>query len=87
MKVIAKPIEMVAWFTKEGIPHPVRFRIQNKDETFSVVKINRVILIDKEKLAGTPMYVFDCNSIINREKRMLQLKYELQSCKWMLFKI
>lgn len=87
MKVVAKSIEMVAWFDKEGIPHPVRFRITNKDESCSVIKIDTVVTREKERLAGNEMFIFNCKSLINGTERMLQIKYELCSCKWILFKI
>lgn len=85
MKVVAKPIEMVAWFNKEGI-HPTRFRIEGKDGNV-VIKIDRVIKKDLEKLAGNPMLVFTCESEINGQRKPYEIKYELNTMKWMLFKI
>lgn len=85
MKVYAKPIEMVAWFDKDGI-HPVRFRIEGKDGSV-VVKIDKVIKKDLEKLAGNPMLVFTCESEINGQLRPYEIKYEIGTMKWMLFKI
>jgi hypothetical protein len=49
---------MVAWLSKDGIPHPVRFRISNEDETVSVIKVDKVIFREKEKIAGNNMLVF-----------------------------
>jgi hypothetical protein len=51
MKVLAKPVDMVCWFEKTGIPHPVRFKIVNEDESEAVIKVDRVITRDKERLA------------------------------------
>jgi hypothetical protein len=87
LKVVAKPIEMVAWFTKEGIPHPVKFRTQKEDKSYSTVKIDKVIHTEKEKLAGNHMFVFRCQSEINGAVRPFELKYEIGTCKWMLWKI
>lgn len=87
MKVIAKPIDMVAWFTKEGIPHPIRFRIFNKDDTFKVIKIDKVLYVEKEKLAGNHMMVFKCRSTINAVEKVYEIKYEMSTMKWVLFKI
>jgi hypothetical protein len=52
LKVVAKQIEMVAWFNIKGMPKPVRFRIENEDESYRVIKIDKVVTMDKEKLAG-----------------------------------
>ena len=41
MKVYMRPIESIAWFTQDGIPHPLRYRIQTEDQTYKTVKISR----------------------------------------------
>lgn len=87
MKVVAKPIEMVAWFDKNGVPNPVRFRFENEDGKLITIKIDRVITRDKEILAGNPMILFRCQSCIDGIEKPFELKYELKTCKWMLFKI
>jgi hypothetical protein len=65
MKVIAKTIEMVAWFAEDGTPNPIRFRVRSADESVAVIKVDRVIFKEKEKLAGNSMIVFRCQSISN----------------------
>ena len=87
MKVVAKPIEMVAWTDTKGNINPVRFKITNKDETSSFIKVDKVITVDKEKLAGNNMLVFKCQSVINEIERLYEIKYELGTCRWILFKI
>ena len=87
MKVVAKPIEMISWTDLNGNMNPIRFKITKDDESSSVVKINKVISRDKEKLAGNIMLVFKCQSVINEIERLYEIKYELSTCKWMLFKI
>lgn len=87
MKIIAKPIDMVCWFEKTGIPHPVRFKITAEDESEKVIKVDRVIAMDKEKLAGNEMLTFKCQSTIKNVQRPFELKYELRTCRWMLYKI
>ncbi|GAA0178515.1 hypothetical protein SH2C18_15540 [Clostridium sediminicola] len=87
MKIIAKPIEMVVWYDEVGIPHPVRFRIKAEDDSNVVVKIEKVIEREVEKLAGNKMIVFICQSTINGVLKLYEIKYELSTCKWTLFKI
>lgn len=87
MKVIAKPIQMLAWFNEDGQPNPIRFRITNEDESFTVIKVDKVLFKDIEKLAGNNMLIFRCQSLINGMEKIFELKYELRTCKWMLFKI
>lgn len=73
---------MIAWFSKDGVPNPVRYKLDNQ-----VIKVEQVILRSEEKLAGNRMIIFRCQSEINGELRLFELKYELQTCKWFLFKM
>jgi hypothetical protein len=87
MKVVAKPIEVVSYTDDKGDIRPLRFRIQNEDQTTKVIKIDKVITKETEKLAGNYMLVFKCQSLIDNIQRLFEIKYELQTCKWILFKI
>lgn len=53
MKIVAKQIEVVCWMDTKGNINPVRLKITNDDESESVVKIGRVICIDKERVVCT----------------------------------
>ncbi|MEQ8155145.1 MAG: hypothetical protein ABRQ25_09730 [Clostridiaceae bacterium] len=87
MKIIARPIEMLVWFTNEGTPNPIRFRMKNDDDSLAVIKVDRVLFKENEKLAGNPMIIFRCQSLINNREVIYELKYEIKTCKWILFKI
>ncbi|HWJ02683.1 MAG TPA: hypothetical protein VNU93_03320 [Verrucomicrobiae bacterium] len=82
MKVLMKPVEMVAWFDLEGLPRPVRFRIDGE-----VIKVEQVCTLTEEKLAGNKTKIFRCQSQIGGLLKQFELKYELQTCKWFLYKI
>lgn len=51
MKVVAKSIEMIAYFKSDGMINPIKFRIQ-EDNSYKVIKINKIISTDIEKLCG-----------------------------------
>lgn len=87
MKVVNRPVEMIATFTKNGTVRPARFRLQTEEQSEIVVKVDRIIAQNLEKLAGNKMLVYRCQSIINGSERIYELKYELDTCKWVLFKI
>ena len=82
MKIIASPVEMVCWFDQTGKPHPIRFRHKG-----SVVKVQQVIHTTEEKLAGNRMLIFRCQSEIDGVLKVFELKYELQTCRWLLWKM
>lgn len=82
VKVVMKPIEMIAWFDVPGIPRPIRFRHDGE-----VVKVEQIIRLSEEKFAGNRMKIYECQSNINGQLKRYELKYELNTCKWFLYKI
>ena len=86
MKVLMKPVEMIAWFTKEGIPRPLRFKIQEGDLN-TVWKVEQILHQTEEKFAGNRMIIFRCQSEINGILKLFELKYEINNCRWFLFKL
>ena len=82
MKILSTPITVLAHFEDDGTPHPLRFKLNGE-----TLKIEQVLSITEEKLAGNSMKVFRCQSEVDGVMRVFELKYELQSCKWLLWKI
>ena len=76
-----KPIEMIAWFTLDGVLNPIRYKLDSV-----VIKV-QVTSKSEEKLAGNRMIVYRCQGEINGELKPFELKYELQTCRWYLFKM
>ncbi|MDP4183302.1 MAG: hypothetical protein Q8942_19705 [Bacillota bacterium] len=87
MKVLMKPIELIAWFTKDGAPNPLKYKIQGENGENITVNIEKIILRQEEKLAGNRMFIYRCQSTINCVERIFELKYELNTCKWFLYKM
>lgn len=82
-----KPVEMIVWFTLEKKPTPLKYRIMDENNVFKVIKIDKILFIEEEKLAGNRMIVYRCQSLINNVERVYELKYEIDTCRWFLFKI
>jgi starvation-inducible outer membrane lipoprotein len=78
MKILNKPIKVMAIFYTDGKIEPVKFRIEDK-----VVRIGRVVKAYEEHIVGNVRIVFVC---IQNEKYTYELKYELESSIWYLFK-
>ncbi|UMZ75448.1 hypothetical protein [Natranaerofaba carboxydovora] len=91
MKIIMKPIEVISWSTIDGALTPLRFRINEKKENPEVsniiVKVNKILLKKEEKLAGKKTIIYRCQSMINKTEKIYELKYEIQTCRWFLYKI
>jgi alpha-glucosidase (family GH31 glycosyl hydrolase) len=86
MKVVNMPIEMIAVFNRDGSIKPIRFRLQENHE-LKVVKIIKIYANHKDKLAGDFICIFTCLVLINDVQRMCEIRYELGSTKWTIFKI
>jgi hypothetical protein len=87
MKIVAKPIEVISVMDTKGVITPLRLRIVREDESLQVIKVDKVLTRSQEKLAGNLMIVFECQSLVGDVDKRYELKYELKSCKWILFKI
>ena len=86
MKVVAKGIEMIAYFKSDGVINSIRFRLEEDDKR-EVIKINKIISTNTEKLCGNKMIVFTCSAFINNTEKIFEIKYDVEKCRWMLFKI
>ena len=86
MKVVRKEIDVLCWFDQQGYPNPMRFRLVDEAGENLVIKIDKVISREFEKLAGNKMFVFTCQCVIQKLVRTVVIKYEIDNCRWILFK-
>ena len=82
MKILSTPISVLAHFDNDGTPHPIRFKLADKD-----LKIEQVVSVVEEKIAGNRMLCFRCQSEIAGELKPFEIKFELGTCKWFLWKM
>lgn len=87
MKVIEKPIEMICWFDEKGLQHPIKFRLKTKDGSEEVIKVNKVFFVDKDKVKYSENLIFRCESFFNGIKRVYELKFNLPTCKWIIYRM
>jgi len=81
MKILSTPIEVLAHF-ENGTPHPLRLKLNGE-----TIKIEHLVSVTEEKLAGNRMLCFRCQSEIKGELRPFEIKFELGTCKWFLWKM
>jgi len=86
MKIVSKKIEMIAYFKEDGKINPIRFRIEQENKC-QVIKIGKIISTDLEKLCGNKMWVFTCSAVIGDVEKIFELKYDIEKCSWILYKI
>jgi hypothetical protein len=86
MKIVSKEIEMIAYFKSGGKINPIKFRIE-EDNKWKVIKIDRIISMDLEKLRGNKMLVYTCSAVIDGTEKIFEIKYDIEKCSWVLYKI
>lgn len=87
MKVIAKPIEMLSISDSTGDVKPIKFRIKLEDKSLTTIKVDRIIRRESSKRAGEVAYIYTCESLIQDELKLYELRYTLSSCIWVLYKM
>lgn len=82
-----KNIEMISFSNCEGIIRPIKFRWFEDGQEAKIIKIDRILDRREEKLAGNRMIVFRAQSIIDNTEKIFEMKYEINTCKWYLYKM
>lgn len=82
MKTQMTPITVLAHFDLNGTPHPLRFKLADK-----TIKIEQVVSMTEDKLAGNRMMCFRCQSEFDGVLKPFEIKFEVGTCKWFLFKM
>ncbi|HBV68577.1 MAG TPA: hypothetical protein DEF04_10615 [Clostridiales bacterium] len=78
MRILNQPIKVMAIFDTDGKIEPVKFRLDDK-----VVFVEKVIKTYEEKTVGNKRLVFICQ---HNSCDIYEIKYELDSKLWYLFK-
>lgn len=86
MKVVNKPIKMIAWFTNTGVVQPIKFRFKDEKGSYKVIKIDNLVEQTKETKYGIAMILFKCQSFIDGVEKLYELIYEVSSCRWYVYK-
>ncbi len=84
MKILMLPIEMLVKFTGSGKLTPLRFKVPGKS---GIIKVDRILEQSEERLAGNRMLIFRCASIDRGLEKPFELKYEIGTCRWFLYKM
>ncbi len=87
MKILMRNVEMISISNKNGMVSPIKYKYIDKKEKIHIIKIDRIIERKEEKLAGNKMYVYKVMSIINKLERIYEMKYEITTCKWYIYKM
>jgi hypothetical protein len=77
---------MIAEF-KETTIKPMRFRITDEEGEQHTFDITGYIIKATEKHMNNTIFKFECNIVINDNKRSCEVWYNRDTCKWTLYRI
>ena len=86
MKIIRKPVDVIAVFKCGQLPMPLKVNMDIKGIT-SAVTISRVSKAEKIKAVGNIEIVYVCQGDIAGHEKVFELKYLASSLQWILYKI
>lgn len=86
MKIYMKPIRMISVTEFDGNIRPIRFQVEQNEELITI-KVDYISEQHTEKLAGIATIIYRCQSVINNVERVFELKYEIPTHKWFLYKL
>jgi len=86
VKILAKPIKMIAAFDENGVPVPIRFKVE-ENGVWSLIKIDKIISTEATRPAGMDTLVFRCQSEIHGVLRQYELAYRIKPHQWELYKM
>lgn len=86
MKVVAKPVRMIAAFDEKGAPEPIRFKIEEYGFPV-VVKVGKVIGKETIRPSGMEAIVFRCQSEMCGSIKHYELIFRVKPHQWELYRI
>lgn len=84
MKIIAKPIKVIAVFSPGKNPRPYKFQYceENDIESQEII-IEKINNVDFQQLAGIPSLVYSCQA----QGKLFDLKYVINKYEWQLYRM
>jgi len=86
MRIVAKPIKMIAVFDEKGIPTPLRFQVM-KNGGWIPVKVDQVFSTETIRPSGMEALVYNCQSEIKGALKQYEIVFRIKPHKWELYKV
>lgn len=82
MKIVSKPIAVIATFAPGEEPQPYKFSYNGKE-----IIVDSIIDVRKTKIAGVNAIVYSCISNMDEKSIRYELRYTIDTCQWVLYRI
>ena len=87
MKLRGRPIDAIVVFKGTERPLPYKFKYTDDSGECRQIMVGKIICVDERHIAGAKSYIYDCQSMIGDDEKRYQLKYMVDQCRWVLYKI
>ncbi len=87
MKIVAKPIDVIAVFSGRKKPIPYKFKFYDASEEKVEIAVSKIQCVEERKLAGIDTLIYTCQSEFFGIEKIYQLKYIIGQYRWELYKI
>lgn len=86
MSIVNKPVQVVTTTDRAGIIKPLCF-FTTDSEMENVINVERLVRRDKERIGGDYIYTFTCEVIKDDMKILCDLRFNLSTEEWSLYKM
>ena len=86
MKTVNLPIEMISVCAVDGQMRPLRFRLEDRQRQLVVVPVREVVVSRETDFAGTKIYVYVCQVVLENIEHLVELRYLVKTHRWILFR-
>ncbi|OOM73781.1 hypothetical protein [Clostridium sp. BL-8] len=87
MKIVDKLVQVITTTDGAGIVKPLSFFIIDDSEALDVINVERLVRRDKEKIGGDYVYTFTCEIIKDNMKMLCDLRLNLSTEEWSLYRM
>lgn len=87
MNIQFKPVEVNVTCNKKDIRRPLYLRIEHNDENLEIINVDKVLTKGNERIKNNNGISYRCNSLIKGSISFYELKFELSSSRWKLWKM
>lgn len=79
------PVQMLVVTDRDGKLTPIWFRFETEEHCIEKVGVEKIISRDESYSVGIREKRFICSTVINEERRLVELRYHVENQKWRIF--
>lgn len=80
-------IEMISHCGTDGELKPLRFRMEDEDESLVTVSISQIVCAKPIQYAGVDAIQYLCKAVAGENERLFELRYTVRTHQWTLFRV